>query len=64
MVQNYNFFVKPQSKNQPFSIFFLKTADFYLNILTYRNRLKRLAQSSRISVRHLRCVFAPCHLSS
>ena len=28
MVQNYNFFVKPQSKNQPFSKKTLKTADF------------------------------------
>ena len=28
MVQNYNFFVKPQSKNQPFSKKISKTADF------------------------------------
>jgi hypothetical protein len=37
MVQNYNFSVKPQCKNQPFSIFFLKTADFclYFVLLTF-----------------------------
>ena len=28
MVQNYNFFVKPQSKNQPFFKKISKTADF------------------------------------
>ena len=33
MVQNYNFFVKPQSKSQPFSKKNSKTADFLASIL-------------------------------
>jgi len=35
MVQNYNFFVKPQSKNQPFSKKISKTADFLPLFLYY-----------------------------
>ena len=36
MVQNYYFSLIQPSKNQPFLIFFLKTADFYLSFdITY-----------------------------
>ena len=47
MVQNYNFPVNPQSKNQPFSIFFLKTADFSQLILLFARPKRTLSWTSQ-----------------
>jgi hypothetical protein len=58
MAQSYNFSVKPQSKNQPFSRFFLKTADFSIhyditNLVAARYSPRRESSRTMVRFHHL-----------